>query len=139
MGCTKVDVRKSRSACTLHVTAKRQAGRLNTCTLHVPPCFISLNVSYPFVSRVQPCFISLHVSHPTFHVQSCFISTCFTHLIFFTSHHVLLLCTFEMHSCFISLHLSHSTMFYLSARFKSIRVLVNSLCMFQVPPRFIPL
>jgi len=93
---------------------------------------------------LSECFASLHVSSPTMfylfsrftpHVsrKSCFISTCFTHLICFTSHHVLSLCAFQIQSCFISLHVSRSTMFYLSARFKSIRVL--SLCVFQVPPR----
>ena len=129
----------------MHDASKREACRLNTHTFHVPPCFITLNVSHPFMFHVPPCFISLHVSHPHVSRPFMFHFYVFHTFICFTSHHVLPFCTLQIHSCFISLHASNPFAFYLSPCFRSLHIYLSacfsslhvlSLCMFHVLTSF---
>jgi hypothetical protein len=131
--CPKVEVRmystrsgQTRSRSFEHVHSSRPS------MFYLSECFASLRVSRPTMSYLFTCFTP-HVSRPimfyfyVFHAFNMFhVPPCFTSLhvlnafVFylsasFTFHHVLSLCAFQIHSC------------------------VNSLCMFQVPPRFISL
>jgi hypothetical protein len=135
----KFDFRKSRSACTEYVAAKREEYLLITHTFHVPPFFISLNVSRPTVFYLFSCFTSprftsiyvlpLWTFQISQHISRSFmfyLSTCFRSL------HILSLCVFHFLSCFIFLRVSDSSIFSLSCVFH-----IPSCFTFQIPSYFI--
>jgi hypothetical protein len=129
----KFDDRKSSSAFTVHLAAKRDAGLPITRTFHVSPCFNSQHVSKPFVFYLSKCFRFLHIFSTCFrslHILSLLHVSC-PFMFYISDPSILYRCMLQIPSCVMFRHVAHPSIFQLSACFTSSQVLGD----WRVPSR----